>query len=36
MSGMRDIAVVSFAQRQEAAIVGESEVEFMVPLMQEA
>jgi acetyl-CoA acetyltransferase len=30
---MRDVAVVSFAQRQESAIPDESEVEFMVPLM---
>lgn len=33
---MIDVAVVAFAQRQEAAISGESEVEFMVPLMAEA
>ena len=33
---MIDVAVVGFAQRQEAAISGESEVEFMVPLMAEA
>ena len=33
---MRDVAVVAFAQRQEATISGESEVEFMVPLMNEA
>ncbi len=33
---MRDVAIVSFAQRQEAAITGLSEVEFMVPLMQQA
>ena len=33
---MRDVAVVSFTQRQEAAISGESEVEFMVPLMEQA
>ena len=33
---MREVAVVSFAQRQEARIVDESEVEFMVPLMQAA
>ncbi len=32
---MRDVAVVAFAQRQEAAIPGESEVEFMVPLMEQ-
>ena len=30
---MRDVAIVSFAQRQERAIPNESEVEFMVPLM---
>jgi acetyl-CoA acetyltransferase len=34
--GMREIAICSFAQRQEAAIPDESEVEFMVPLMVEA
>ena len=33
---MIDVAVVSFAQRQEASISGESEVEFMVPLMEQA
>jgi len=33
---MRDIAVVAFVQRQQASIPGESEVEFMVPLMTEA
>ena len=33
---MRDIAVVAFSQRQEAVINTESEVEFMVPLMNEA
>ena len=33
---MRDIAVVAFAQRQESKINTESEVEFMVPLMNEA
>jgi len=33
---MRDVAIVSFAQRQEAAISNLSEVEFMVPLMQKA
>ena len=33
---MRDVAIVSFAQRQEAAISDESEVEFMVPLMVQA
>ncbi len=33
---MRDIAVVAFTQRQESAIPGESEVEFMVPLMEQA
>ena len=33
---MRDIAVVAFAQRQEAKINTESEVEFMVPLMNQA
>ena len=33
---MIDVAVVSFAQRQEASIPGESEVEFMVPLMEQA
>ncbi len=33
---MRDVAVVSFAQRQEQRISGESEVEFMIPVMQEA
>ena len=33
---MRDIAVVAFSQRQEAMINTESEVEFMVPLMNEA
>ena len=33
---MRDIAVVAFSQRQEAMINAESEVEFMVPLMNEA
>lgn len=33
---MRDVAIVSFAQRQERAITTESEVEFMVPLMQQA
>lgn len=35
-TGMRDVAIVSFAQRQEAAIPNLSEVEFMVPLMQQA
>lgn len=35
-TGMRDIAIVSFAQRQEPAITTESEVEFMVPLMAAA
>lgn len=35
-SGLRDIAIVSFAQRQEAAISDLSEVEFMVPLMKQA
>ena len=33
---MRDVAVVAFTQRQELAIPGESEVEFMVPLMEAA
>ena len=33
---MREVAVVSFTQRQEARIADESEVEFMVPLMQAA
>ncbi|MEM9202431.1 MAG: thiolase domain-containing protein [Actinomycetota bacterium] len=33
---MRDIAVVAFTQRQEPKINTESEVEFMVPLMNEA
>ena len=33
---MRDIAVVAFSQRQEPKINTESEVEFMVPLMNEA
>jgi len=33
---VRDIAVVAFSQRQEAVINTESEVEFMVPLMNEA
>ncbi len=33
---MRDVAVVAFTQRQEAAIPNESEVEFMVPLMDDA
>ncbi|MEM7142336.1 MAG: thiolase domain-containing protein [Actinomycetota bacterium] len=33
---MRDVAIVSFAQRQERAIPELSEVEFMVPLMQQA
>ena len=33
---MRDIAVVAFAQRQESKINTESEVEFMVPLMNQA
>ena len=33
---MRDIAVVAFSQRQEPMINTESEVEFMVPLMNEA
>lgn len=33
---MRDVAVVAFAQRQEPRIDTESEVEFMVPLMNEA
>ncbi len=33
---MIDVAVVSFAQRQEASIPGESEVEFMVPIMEQA
>jgi len=32
---MKDVAVVAFAQRQEAAIPHESEVEFMVPLMDQ-
>ncbi|MCH1435924.1 MAG: lipid-transfer protein, partial [Acidimicrobiales bacterium] len=32
---MRDIAVVAFSQRQEPKIDTESEVEFMVPLMNE-
>ena len=31
-----DVAVVSFVQRQQAEIAGESEVEFMVPLMEQA
>ncbi len=35
-SGFRDVAVVAFTQRQEAQILGESEAEFMVPLMQAA
>ncbi len=34
--GFRDIAVVAFVQRQQSSISGESEVEFMVPLMQQA
>ncbi len=33
---MIDVAVVSFEQRQQASISGESEVEFMVPLMEKA
>jgi len=33
---MRDIAVVSFSQRQEPSIDDQSEVEFMIPLMEEA
>ncbi|MBQ87895.1 MAG: lipid-transfer protein [Acidimicrobiaceae bacterium] len=33
---MRDVAIVAFSQRQEAMINIESEVEFMVPLMNEA
>lgn len=33
---MREVAIVSFAQRQEASIEGESEVEFMIPLMEQA
>ncbi len=33
---MRDVAVVSVAQRQQATIAGESEVEFMIPVMQQA
>jgi acetyl-CoA acetyltransferase len=33
---VRDIAVIAFSQRQEAMINTESEVEFMVPLMNEA
>jgi len=33
---VRDIAVVAFSQRQEAMINTESEVEFMVPIMNEA
>ena len=33
---MIDVAVVSFTQRQQASIPAESEVEFMVPLMQQA
>ena len=33
---MRDIAVVAFSQRQEPMINTESEVEFMVPLMNQA
>ncbi len=32
---MRDVAVVGFAQRQEAEIADESEVELMVPLMDQ-
>lgn len=32
---MRDVAIVASAQRQERAIDAESEVEFMVPLMQQ-
>lgn len=32
---MRDVAIVASAQRQEKAIDNESEVEFMVPLMQQ-
>jgi len=32
---MRDVAIVASAQRQERAIPSESEVEFMVPLMQQ-
>ncbi len=31
-----EVAVVAFVQRQEATIPGESEVEFMIPLMQAA
>ena len=34
--GRTDVAVVSFIQRQESRIVGESEVEFMVPLIRAA
>ena len=33
---MIDVAVVSFAQRQQAAIPGESEVELMIPVMEQA
>jgi len=33
---MIDVAVVSFAQRQHAAVVGESEVEMMIPIMEQA
>ena len=33
---MIDVAIVSFAQRQQAAITGESEVEMMIPVMQQA
>ena len=33
---MKDVAIVSFAQRQEAAIPNESEVEMMIPLMEQA
>ncbi len=32
---MRDVAVIASAQRQERSIDNESEVEFMVPLMQQ-
>ncbi len=33
---MVDVAIVSFVQRQEASIAGESEVEMMIPLMEQA
>ena len=33
---MKDVAIVSFAQRQESAIPNESEVEMMIPLMEQA